>query len=122
IVVTDGLNTSGVDPLQSARAAARFGVRLYTIGVVSYADMRTRGIDQTMLSQMARMSGGQFFQAADGESLQAIYQEIDQLERRELKQAKLRAYRQLFPWFVAAACVLLLMELLIVQGRRMRLP
>lgn len=122
IVVTDGLNTSGVDPLQSARTARHFGVRLYTIGVVSYAEMRTRGIDKTMLSQMARMTGGQFFQAADGASLQAIYREIDRLERRELKQARLRAYRQLFPWFAAAACMLLLLELLIAQGRRMKLP
>jgi Ca-activated chloride channel family protein len=122
IAVTDGLNTSGVDPLQSARTVRRFGVRLYTVGVVSYAEMRTRGLDNVTLNGMARMTGGQFFQASDGGSLKSIYAQIDQLEKREFKQSKLRAYRELYPWFAAIALALLLLNLLFTQGRRMRLP
>jgi Ca-activated chloride channel family protein len=122
IAVTDGLNTSGVDPLESARTVRRFGVRLYTIGVVSYAEMRTQDLDGVTLSQMARMTGGQFFQAADVASLQSIYQQIDELERREFKQSRLRSFTELFHWFAAAGLALLLLELLFSQGRRMRLP
>lgn len=122
IVVTDGLNTSGVDPLQSARTAQRFGIRLYTIGVVSYADMQVGGVDKLMLSQMSTLSGGQFFQAANGTSLRSIYAQIDQLERREFKQAKLHAYRELFAPFAMVALGALLAELLMTQGRRVRIP
>ena len=122
IVVTDGLNTSGADPLLSARTAQRFGARLYTIGVVTYDEMSTKGVDKITLSQMARMTGGQFFQATDGASLSSIYRQIDQFERRELKQSKLRAYRQLFGWFAAAAVCVLVFHLLLTQGKRMRLP
>jgi len=122
IVVTDGLNTSGIDPLESARIAQRFGVRLYTIGVVSYDEMRTSGLDEVTLNRMARMTGGQFFQAANGTSLETIYREIDQLERKEFKQARLRAYRSLFVWFAVPAFVCVMLELLLFQGRGMRLP
>ncbi|MEJ1971983.1 MAG: VWA domain-containing protein [Lacunisphaera sp.] len=122
IVVTDGLNTSGSDPLESARLARRSGVRVYTIGVVSYAEMKTSNLDGLMLSQMARLTGGQFFQAADTVGLEAIYQQIDQLERREFKQARLRAYRELFPGTVLLAMGLVMTELLCGAGRRLRLP
>lgn len=122
ITVTDGLNTSGVDLMDAARTVKRFGVRLYTIGVVSYDEIKTSGLDNVTLSKMARMTGGQFFQAADTNSLRTIYQQIDELERGEFKQSKLRSYRELFPWFVALAFGLLLFELLARQGRRMRLP
>jgi len=122
IAVTDGLNTSGVDPLESARTARRFGMRLYTIGVVSYQDMRTQDLDAVTLSHMARMTGGQFFQATSGESMQAIYRQIDELERREFKRSRLRSFTELFAGFAIPAFVLLLLELLAVQGRRMRFP
>lgn len=122
IVVTDGLNTSGLDPMQSSKLAQRFGVRLYTIGVVSYDDMRTTGVDGITLSRMARATGGQFFQAANGSTLEAIYTEIDRLERKEFKQARLRAYKQLYLWFVVPAFVLLLLEWLLFRARGWRLP
>jgi len=122
IVVTDGLNTSGVDPLASARTARRFGIRLYTIGVVSYAEMKTGGLDALTLNQMARLTGGQFFQAADGSALRAIYRQIDSLERHESKQAKLRAYRELFPWPATVALGLLAAEIALISGKRRSRP
>lgn len=122
IVVTDGLNTSGSDPLESARLARRHGIRLYTIGVVAYAEMKTAEVDALLLSQMARMTGGQFYQAADGAALGAIYRQIDDLERNEFKQARLHAYRELFVWPAALALALLALEMAAAHGRRMRLP
>lgn len=122
IVVTDGLNTSGVKPLESAQTARRFGVRLYTIGIVSYAEMATGAVEELSLSQMARMTGGQFFQAADGAGLQAIYRQIDAMERTAFKQPRLRAWRELFPWLVGAAALLVLLDLVLAQARAPRLP
>lgn len=122
ILVTDGLNTSGTKPLDAAQTARRFGVRLYTIGVVSYGGMATTEVDSLTLAQMARVTGGQFFQAADGASLQAIYRQIDQLERRPFRQPHLRAWRELFPWCVAVAGALVLIEVWVGHTRRLRLP
>lgn len=122
IVVTDGLNTSGTQPMDAARLARRFGVRVYSIGIVSYADMATGELDDLTLSRMARLTGGQFFQAADGSGLQAIYRQIDQLERQQFKQPRLRAWRELFAWPAAGALALVLLEIGLSYGRRLRLP
>ncbi|WP_221032581.1 VWA domain-containing protein [Actomonas aquatica] len=121
IAVTDGLNTGGTDPLEAARLARSYGVRLYTIAVVSYDEMQT-GVDDLMLSQMARLAGGQFFQAADGASLESIYDQIDQLERQEFKRNELRAFTELFPWAACAAMGLVMIELAAGFGGRSRAP
>jgi Ca-activated chloride channel family protein len=123
ILVTDGLNTSGVDPVEAARTARKFGVRLYTVAVVSYGEMQTGSqIDGITLYQMARMTGGQFFQAANESALESIYDQIDQLERTQFKQAHLLSYRELFPWFAGAALLVLTLETILNHSRRMRLP
>ncbi|WP_438480489.1 vWA domain-containing protein [Oleiharenicola lentus] len=122
IVVTDGLNTSGTDPLESARLARRFGMRLYTIGVVSYQEMKSGGLDAVTLHQMARLTGGQFFQAADGAALEAIYQQIDQIERQAFRQPKLQLFSELFAWFALPAFGLVLVDTVLRGGRRTRLP
>jgi Ca-activated chloride channel family protein len=122
IVVTDGLNTSGADPLEAAALARRFGVRLYTVGVVAYNEMQTKNLDEITLYQMARMTGGQFFQAANADALQSIYTQIDQLEKTELKQPKLHEYRELFAWFAGAAFAFLTLDLILNFAWRMRLP
>lgn len=122
IVVTDGLNTSGLDPVESARLARRNGIRLYTIGVVSYADMKVAGIDGITLNRMARMTGGQFFQAADGASLEEIYRQIDTIERQQFRQSRLRAFRDLYAYLVAGALGLLVLDRSLRVGARGRIP
>ena len=122
IIVTDGLNTTGDDPVQAAQTARRFGVRLYTIGVVAYGEMQTEKLDGLALYQMARLTGGQFFQAANGSALEAIYAQIDQLERSDFRQPRLQTYRELFPWCVAAALALFTVEAALNHSRAMRLP
>lgn len=96
ILLTDGVNNRGeISPQTAGEIAREFGVRVYTIGV------GTRGkapvpvrtpfgeqfqqmdveIDEETLTEIAQMTGGRYFRATNKKSLQAIYNEIDQLER-----------------------------------------
>ena len=101
ILMTDGVNNRGeIDPLTAAKAAAAFGIKIYTIGIgtegvapipvarglfgYEYANLPVH-IDEVLLRQIARTTGGQYFRATSGEALREIYRQIDQLERSPVK-------------------------------------
>ena len=77
ILVTDGAhNKAGVMPDLAARAAAAVGITIYPVAIG-----QERGRDQTametVLTQAARITGGEYFQATDVNALNEIYEEID---------------------------------------------
>ena len=79
ILVTDGAhNKAGVMPDLAARAAAAVGVTIYPVAIG-----QERGRDQnameTVLTQAARITGGEYFQATDVNALGDIYEEIDRI-------------------------------------------
>lgn len=86
ILLSDGANTSGPSPLDAARAAKRQHVPIYTIALGS-TDIGLlqqlfgfRGSqlmpDPETLAQVARISGGKAYSAADAEKLQSIYSKL----------------------------------------------
>jgi len=98
VLLTDGENNRGtIDPLTAAEAAARLGVRVYTVGVGTDGEARMpigRGplgqlryqtlpvqIDEELLRQVARITGGRYFRATDAETLNRIFRQIDELEK-----------------------------------------
>ena len=92
ILVSDGSNTSGKsDPLDSVQIAKRVGMTIHTIGVGNDAKELRRilktqtippgtALNETLLRQIAALSGGQYFRAKDTESLERIYKTLDELE------------------------------------------
>jgi Ca-activated chloride channel homolog len=94
VLLSDGENNRGIEPLGAADAAAALGIQVYTIGVGSdgvaqvpvgrapegfrYAELPV-GLDEELLREIARRTGGQYFRADDLEALQRIYAEIDRL-------------------------------------------
>lgn len=97
VLLTDGVNNRGqVDPRTAARAASAFGIRIYAIGVgtegmapvpvgrglfgLRYETQRVE-IDDALLTEVARATGGRYFRAKDAAGLQRITLEIDRLER-----------------------------------------
>ncbi|WP_298622231.1 VWA domain-containing protein [uncultured Legionella sp.] len=118
ILLTDGANNSGVlAPLKAAELAKDDGIKIYTIGLGAEADPRaltadffnqnvTAELDEDTLQQMADMTGGRYFRATDPESLQAIYQTINQLETVKQELANVRPQREYYPWFVGLALLL----------------
>ena len=119
ILLTDGVNNTGdIEPLQAADLAARFGIKVYTVGAgytgfapfpVRAADGRTFlqrqrvEIDEVTLQQIAQRSGGRYFHATDEDGLQAVIEEIDRLERSEVSEVRYLEYEYHFAPFVGLA-------------------
>ena len=126
ILLTDGANNTGnISPKMAADLAKTFGISIYTIGVGSgageapYPIQTALGVvvrnmpvdlDEPTMRQIADVSGGAYFRATDNESLLAIYQKIDQLEKTKLSTRNYHTTYEEFFVFVLAAALLLLLE------------
>ena len=71
---------------------------------------------------MADLSGGHFFRATNQHELQSIYNQIDRLEKSEVKLRRFATYEPLFAWPLLAALGLLALELILVNTRFRRVP
>lgn len=124
ILLTDGENNCGRrDPRQAAELAAKWGIKIYTIGVGGESVMSIptlfgprkmlvgSGIDEDTLRSMAEITGGVYRRADTAEALQAVYREIDELERSEIESVRYMDYREKFVPFALAAFVLLCLEI-----------
>jgi Ca-activated chloride channel family protein len=85
VMLTDGEDTSQLDPLAVAEIAADSGVRVYPIGVGSAAgtvvevdgfSVATR-LDEGLLREIAQATNGAYFQAENAAQLERIYDTID---------------------------------------------
>jgi Ca-activated chloride channel family protein len=127
ILLTDGVNNRGaIDPRTAARAAAVFGIKIYTIGIGSeglapvpvgrglfglrYENREVR-IDEPLLSDIARVTHGRFFRARDADALRQIYEQIDHLERVPIRTQSYVRYVEQFRWPLACAIAALILEL-----------
>ncbi len=133
VVLTDGRNTQGVDPVTAASAAAARRLRVYTIGfgttepsqMVCTRDQisgdaafrpdgrggggfggggrgRYQQIDEETLTQVADLTGGEYFQAEDAEALSEVLLDLPKsmtLQRRNM---------EITVWFALAGAVLIL--------------
>ncbi len=85
VLLSDGENNQQPDPLAAAQTAADRGVRIYTVGIGSAAGatLEIEGfkvhsqLDEGTLQQVADMTGGTYYAAADAPGLSAIYAGID---------------------------------------------
>ncbi|WP_405200006.1 vWA domain-containing protein [Christiangramia sp. LLG6405-1] len=130
ILLTDGVNNSGfIDPNTASELALEFGIRVYTIGVGSngmalsptailpngrfqYGNVLVE-IDEELLTQIASITGGKYFRATDNEKLEAIYEEIDALEKTEIEEFRYYNYDEKYRPLVLLAGGLLLLEVLL---------
>jgi len=138
ILLTDGVNNAGsVNPLTAAEAAKALGIKIYAIGAGTMGEApvpvrdafgRTHlqkmkvEIDEKMLAEVATSTGGQSFRATDTDSLENIYESINQLEKTTRKLKKYQQYDELFLWFLVPGLGLLLLEAVLSQTRFRRLP
>jgi Ca-activated chloride channel family protein len=133
ILVTDGVNNSGsIEPLVAAQLAARFGIKIYTVGVGSeglvplpvkrqnpltgeiekgYTMMRGE-LDERTLRGIAETTGGEFFRAADARTMSEVLARIDRLEKTRLSAPKSERIEELYLWPLAAGLVALALALL----------
>ena len=138
ILMTDGQNNAGkVPPLTAAEAAQTLGVKVYTIGVgtrglapIPYVDPFGRkryaqqpvDIDEATLQQISRRTGGKYYRADKTETLRAIYDEIDRLEKTEVQVKKYQRYSEIFPFVVLPGLAVLLLETILNHTVWRKLP
>lgn len=138
IMLTDGVNTAGgVKPETGAEAAQALGIKIYTIGAgtMGEAPMPVRDafggvryvrqkveIDEAMLQKVAEQTGGKYYRATDTDSLEHIYESINQLETTTRKVKQYEDYEELYLYALAPAIVLLLGGWLLTHTLWRRLP
>jgi Ca-activated chloride channel family protein len=139
ILMTDGVNNAGkIAPLTAAEAAQALGVKTYTIGVgmrgmapmpvgrnafgQTVYQQQPVDIDEDTLTKVAEKTGGKYYRADNAENFQAIYAEIDKLEKTEATVKKYSHYEERFVWFVAAGVLALLTEIALGQTIWRKLP
>jgi Ca-activated chloride channel family protein len=131
ILMTDGVNTiENAMPSQvGAELAKSNNIKVYSIGIGTngFALMPTSTdifgdlvfseeevkIDEPVLREIAQTTGGKYFRATSNESLEQIYNEIDQLEKSELKTTKLYNYQEYFRYFLWIALGFLIFDALL---------
>ncbi|MBO5817034.1 MAG: VWA domain-containing protein [Paludibacteraceae bacterium] len=115
ILLTDGSNNRGdIDPMTAAEIAKTFDIRVYAIGVGSYATNYPNmgaDFDETTLRNIAQVTGGEYFRATDNNSLRAIYEKIDQLEKTKIKVQEFSKRTECFAPFILAAMICLFLEI-----------
>jgi Ca-activated chloride channel family protein len=121
ILVTDGQNMIGRQPLQVAPMLLRDGIRLYSI-LIGPEIVTPSAAARHELNRASRITGGQFFQARDTAALEKVYALIDLLEKRALLQKHFVAWHELFPWLIAGALGLLLVDFGWNEVWRRRIP
>lgn len=133
ILVTDGVNNAGsIDPLVAASLAAKFGIKVYTVGVGSEGPVplpvkrqnpftgeietvyqHIRGeIDERTLSAIARSTGGEYFRATDARAMGQVLARIDRLEKTRLTAPRNDVVDELYTWPAFAGVALLGLALL----------
>ncbi|MET0807561.1 MAG: VWA domain-containing protein, partial [Pseudoxanthomonas sp.] len=131
ILLTDGVNTAGVlDPLKAADLAKAERVRIHTIAFGgSGGGFRIFGlnvpmpgggdeIDETVLRQIARKTGGQSFRARDTAELAGIYSELDRIEPVTHEGQRVRPRIERYWWPLAASLLVALCAFLMTGRRR----
>jgi Ca-activated chloride channel homolog len=137
VLLTDGVNNRGsIDPRTAARAAAAVGIRVYSIGVGTEGmapvpvgrglfglryEMRPVEIDDALLTEVARITGGRYFRARDAAALDRITREIDRLERAPVQTRSYVRFTELYRWPLITAALALATELLL-SARRGPIP
>ena len=127
ILLTDGVNNSGtIEPETASDIAKEYGIKVYTIGLGSNGmamypysiapngdfifRMMKVEIDEQLMKNIAKNTGGKYFRANSNAKLQTIYDEINKLETTEIEELKFYDYDEKYRPFLIFAGILLLLE------------
>jgi Ca-activated chloride channel family protein len=127
VIATDGRSNAGQDPMVAAQVAAQAGIKLYTVGIGQHGGatmnvpngwggvqtVKFEEPDEALMTRMAEASGGRYFRATDEKSLASIYQQIANLEKREIKVKNRREADEHFYAYLWLGALLLAAEALL---------
>jgi len=139
ILLTDGVNNAGyIKPMTAAEIAKELDVKVYTIGVgtmgnaVAPISKRSDGryvfgvsrveIDEDLLTEISKLTGGRYFRATNEAGLEKIYEEIDRLEKTEIDVSVFKRYSEEFRKFLILGLIFLALEWLLKNTILRTLP
>jgi Ca-activated chloride channel family protein len=136
ILLTDGQNNAGKrTPMEAARLAKEWGIKVYTIGIggdQSLMTIRTPlgnyklpggpGVEEKTLKAIAKETGGVYRRATTADRLRDIYKEIDEMERTEIESIRYMDYSEHFTPFLVGALVVLFLEQFLLSTIFRRIP
>ncbi len=128
-MLTDGKEdappTRIVDPETAMEIAKANNVKVYCVGLgsaTSTSEQMVKDvagnivrnyIDEALLTRIATSTGGRYYRATDKASLQAIYGQIDQLEKSKVEIIRYKEVQEMFIPLVLAALAFILIETLL---------
>lgn len=126
ILLTDGVNNVGsLDPISAAEIAKTYGIKVYTVGVgtngmanfpvakdangnIVFQPQKVE-IDEKLMQEIATITNGKYFRATDNKKLEAIYDEIDRLEKSKITENRFMMFDEQFrPWLLIGLFLLAL--------------
>ena len=123
LLITDGRNNAGeVHPFDALEIAARQNVKIYTVGVGSLGkapfpyftddgkkayQYENADLDEPLMREIAKRTGGQYFRATDPKSLSLLFQNINQLEKSENQSLEYRVIAEKVQPFLWPAVILM---------------
>ncbi len=118
VLFTDGSNNVNdrISPLQAAKLAKMYNIAVYTVGLGSNNAFVLQNtpfgvqfvpvygqFDEKLMNEMATITGGRYFKAADSEGLKRVLSEIDSLEKTTVESPKFVDYSEYGPKIVLVA-------------------
>jgi Ca-activated chloride channel family protein len=140
LLLTDGVNNHGlIDPRTAAETAAAFGIKVYTIGIGSQGEARrptqldSAGhygryenmpveIDEVLLQDIAKRTGGEYFRAKDSQALVKVFAQVDRLAREPVNTVRYTRQQERTRPLLLAALVFLALELFVSATSVVRVP
>lgn len=136
VLLTDGDNNVGqVDPATAGELAAGYGIRVYTIAIGKEGKVklpiRHRGVfgnvvttyqwfenalNPELLQQIAKATNGRFYRVTEVTALDSVFNEINQLEKSEIKSVERTKYEETFPKPLRLGLLILLLEKILMLG------
>lgn len=136
-----------IEPLEAAKIADQQGVRIHVIGMGKpegapvplldaygnhridprtgrrayardrWGNLLFTQINETELKAIAKLTGGLYFRAGNDNSLNAIYQQINQMEKTEFETQKRTVYSEQMHWFLIPALLFFVLAIILRQGK-----
>ncbi|MDX2075169.1 MAG: VWA domain-containing protein [bacterium] len=120
ILLTDGANNAGIDPIQTALAARALGMRVYAIGMGNAT--LSSDLDEETLAQIATVTNGLYYRAEDTEGLSLIYDRINRLERSDAERELFTQWRDNAEFALIIALIVFIVAQILRHGLFQRIP
>lgn len=141
VIISDGEDHENGDAVKAAQDAAKYGIKIYTIGMgldegapiplynkygkkTGYKKDKDGNIiitklDDHILRQIAEIGDGLYVRASNSNvGLDKIYEDINKTEKSEIESSVFTDYDDQFQWFVGTAILLLIIEILLSSGKK----